>query len=136
MDNQNHPQKNSNKDKKTPFVAKTQGANGLSNGPQRQRRHKNQHSKPKIEAVDTKAAKAATAIKPANDKKIPHKQTQVAQTSVHSKKQPNHRSQEHKIVKRKNFQKAETVEDIKRDLQRIEKEIWLEISDIASLTLD
>lgn len=33
-------------------------------------------------------------------------------------------------------QKVETTEDIQRDITRIEKEIWLEISDISSLSLN
>lgn len=153
MENQNNPQKNQSKEKKSVFPSKHHGQAGYGHGQQRHRRpHKNQNARPKTEGADIKTenknTKNLALNKNTSDKKVNPKK-EFAQPTVQKianeqqaldKKQHKASSQgrhpDYKSSKRKNFQKAETLEDIKRDLQRIEKEIWLEISDISSLTLD
>lgn len=40
------------------------------------------------------------------------------------------------IYRKNHIKKVEQLDDIKKDISRIEKEIWLEISEISSLKLD
>lgn len=129
---------NQNKEKKQGGFHKYHGQAGFGHGQHKNKRHhKNNASADK---KGTNTANATNTTTTASTNAVPV-QAKVQNNKANSSPKPNvinekNKAQENKNIKRKHFQKAESLEDIKRDLQRIEKEIWLEISDIASLTLD
>lgn len=132
MEQQKQQNSNQNKEKKQGGFHKYHGQAGFGHGQHRNKRHHKSNNATDKKATNTVNATAANAAPV---------QTNVQNNKVKPTPKPNvpnekNKTNENKTIKRKHFQKAESLEDIKRDLQRIEKEIWLEISDIASLTLD